>query len=282
MLPLGMFAILFAATAWVGDMQASYQRRLQQRHAEDVGHQACRRLQVLIEAQLWMFMVVARYWAIGEGAEATTEDFEEIATPLLQELSGYHALGVRPGASAGGPRRLRAPRARPRRPPRGSRPRPCVPPHRSRRADRWGRHAEVGRGQWNPSEPCAPRSMEGESMGDTLPILSLALVWALPVAGTGCWDLDAPAQPAEWSDGAGPVQESSEEPDDALFANEGAYHEMALYLEAEGTRRYGGSTSTSRRRSVVSRSPSAASGCWSTCARSTLSRPSTNGSWNRS
>jgi PAS domain S-box-containing protein len=95
LLPWGLTALLCLATFAVWRLQVAHQHRLVERHAEDVGGQAARRLETFVDAQLSTAGVLARLWS-QRGTDGAGQQlwFEQLALSLLAEFPGYHGLAI--------------------------------------------------------------------------------------------------------------------------------------------------------------------------------------------
>jgi len=89
-----VFLCLATATILVWRQQAQHQRSLQIRHTEDTALQASRRLQVFVESHLKSATIFARRWATHERRDFSRERFEEFAAVQVEEMAGYHAIGL--------------------------------------------------------------------------------------------------------------------------------------------------------------------------------------------
>lgn len=89
-----VFAVLCAITALVWKQQADYQQSLLSNHTDDVAVQASRRLQVFVESHLRIGSIFARRWSTHESRDFSKQRFDEFASVLIEELPGYHAVGL--------------------------------------------------------------------------------------------------------------------------------------------------------------------------------------------
>ncbi|MBW2458660.1 MAG: PAS domain S-box protein [Deltaproteobacteria bacterium] len=92
--PIAVFVLLSALTGVVWWQQVSHQRLLLTRHTEDVCTQASRRAEVFFASHLSGAEVFAKRWATHEGGDFSRLRFEEFGSLVLEELPGYHAVGL--------------------------------------------------------------------------------------------------------------------------------------------------------------------------------------------
>ncbi|MCP4600449.1 MAG: hypothetical protein GY847_07945 [Proteobacteria bacterium] len=93
---ISVFVVLCALTVLVWKQQVDHQRSLLARHTDDVATQASRRLQVFFESHLRVASIFAQRWSTHESRDFSRQRFEEFASVLIQELPGYHAIGLIP------------------------------------------------------------------------------------------------------------------------------------------------------------------------------------------
>ncbi len=90
LVPLLVFAALTTLTAIVWRQQVQHQRRLLDRHTEDVCLQGARRIEVYMRSHLLVAAVFAKRWATHETQNFSQRRFNEFASVLVRQLSGYH------------------------------------------------------------------------------------------------------------------------------------------------------------------------------------------------
>lgn len=93
-------AVVFLATVTltllVWQRQINNQHLLLSQRTEDVCLQAARRLEVFMKSQLSVASIFATRWATHETRDFSRTRFQEFNSVLLQELPGYHAVGLIP------------------------------------------------------------------------------------------------------------------------------------------------------------------------------------------
>jgi len=94
--PWAIFCVLGALTTVVWHQQIQSQRELRRRHTQDVCVQASRRLEVFVESRLTIATIFAHRWATHEERDYSRQRFEESATLIVDEIPGYHAMGLVP------------------------------------------------------------------------------------------------------------------------------------------------------------------------------------------
>ena len=96
LLLLGVFVLLAGGTVSVWRQQVRYQRSMLDQRTEDVGVQAARRLEMFIESRLGVAELFAKRWATHEERDFSRTRFVEFATLLIEDVPGYHSLGLIP------------------------------------------------------------------------------------------------------------------------------------------------------------------------------------------
>ena len=96
LLLLGVFALLATGTVAVWRQQVRHQRSLLHQRTEDVGIQASRRLEMFVESRLNVAELFAKRWATHEQRDFSHSRFVDFAELVIDEIPGYHALGLFP------------------------------------------------------------------------------------------------------------------------------------------------------------------------------------------
>ena len=96
LVPVLTFALLAASTAAVWRRQVEHDQALLAAHTEDVCLEVARRLEVYVTSRLKVAAVFAKRWATHSGRDFSRQRFEEFAAVLVDELPGYHAVGLLP------------------------------------------------------------------------------------------------------------------------------------------------------------------------------------------
>lgn len=96
------FLVLGGVTLWVWQLQIDHRREVLARHTQDIGAQAAIRLQTFVESHLGVAHIFAQRWSTHETHDFSDLRFERFAAVLLEELPGYHAIGLIPADSTRG------------------------------------------------------------------------------------------------------------------------------------------------------------------------------------
>lgn len=92
--PLLVLLALLALSVGIWRQQVGQKREALTRHTRDVGFQASRRLEIFVDSHIKMASIFASRWAGHENADFSRERFEEFATVLLEEVSGYRSVSL--------------------------------------------------------------------------------------------------------------------------------------------------------------------------------------------
>ena len=93
-IPIAIFIVMAWVTVLVWHLQVEHRRDVVERHTQDIGAQAAVRLQIFVESHLRSAHIFTRGWSTDETGDFSYRRFERLASALLAELPGYHAVGL--------------------------------------------------------------------------------------------------------------------------------------------------------------------------------------------